>query len=351
MNQKKKRKNNKKLSSLILLLLLTTVMLSTSTYAWFTANKTVKIDSINVHVETSGGLQISTDASTWKTVITNGDITGNAYSGNTNQFPSTLNPTSSPLFINNDGTLAMYTAVTGANADGDYTLTTTKATDAQGTSGSYIAFDIFLKNEPSNASDTGNIYLTNDSDVVIKSETTDKGLKNAARVAFVAEGNNTDTTLAASTYTGYTAAANTTGTNVYLWEPNYDVHTANGVTAASEYYGITTSQTGGTKLAYKGVKDEMSDVPLKDSLKSAAEVSNGFIPIDSSNLVGATFLQTPADNATNGAYQVLFTKLGVTKVRVYMWIEGQDVDCENNASGSDIVYNIQLSKNSSASGA
>ena len=33
---------------------------------------------------------------------------------------------------------------------------------------------------------------------------------------------------------------------------------------------------------------------------------------------------------------------GVTKVRVYMWIEGQDVDCENNASGTDISYNLQF---------
>ena len=26
-----------------------------------------------------------------------------------------------------------------------------------------------------------------------------------------------------------------------------------------------------------------------------------------------------------------------------MWIEGQDVDCENNASGSDISFNVQFS--------
>ena len=25
-----------------------------------------------------------------------------------------------------------------------------------------------------------------------------------------------------------------------------------------------------------------------------------------------------------------------------MWIEGQDVDCENNASGTDISYNLQF---------
>ena len=36
---------------------------------------------------------------------------------------------------------------------------------------------------------------------------------------------------------------------------------------------------------------------------------------------------------------------GVTKVRVYMWIEGQDVDCENNASVGNVSLNLQFSKN------
>ena len=34
---------------------------------------------------------------------------------------------------------------------------------------------------------------------------------------------------------------------------------------------------------------------------------------------------------------------GITKVKVYMWVEGQDVDCENSASGSDISFSFELS--------
>ena len=34
---------------------------------------------------------------------------------------------------------------------------------------------------------------------------------------------------------------------------------------------------------------------------------------------------------------------GVTKVRVYMWVEGQDVDCEDNASGGTVSYNLSFS--------
>ena len=35
-------------------------------------------------------------------------------------------------------------------------------------------------------------------------------------------------------------------------------------------------------------------------------------------------------------------------MRIYFWVEGQDVDCENNASGTGISLNIALSQNSKA---
>ena len=68
-NNKKNEKKRRKLRTLILLLFLTIIMFGTSTYAWFTANQTVTIQSINVHVETSDGIKISTNGSTWKSII------------------------------------------------------------------------------------------------------------------------------------------------------------------------------------------------------------------------------------------------------------------------------------------
>ena len=47
---------------------------------------------------------------------------------------------------------------------------------------------------------------------------------------------------------------------------------------------------------------------------------------------------------TNDTYTKYFSlNAGITKFRVYIWVEGQDVDCENDASGSKVSYNIQLS--------
>ena len=121
MTKKKDENKKKRLKSLILLLFLTVLMLSTSTYAWFTANRSVTIDPINVHIAASTGLQISTDANEWKTIISNDDIiNATAYSTNKNMLPSELNPVSTDGSVTNGllnfykGTVAGIT--TGTNA-------------------------------------------------------------------------------------------------------------------------------------------------------------------------------------------------------------------------------------------
>ena len=62
MEKKKKEDKKRRFRSLILLLFITIIMFGTSTYAWFTANRVVTISSINVNVQASNGIQISTDA-------------------------------------------------------------------------------------------------------------------------------------------------------------------------------------------------------------------------------------------------------------------------------------------------
>ena len=38
----------------------------------------------------------------------------------------------------------------------------------------------------------------------------------------------------------------------------------------------------------------------------------------------------------------IYLSAGVTKVRVYYWVEGQDVDTENNASGSSMKLGLEF---------
>ena len=33
---------------------------------------------------------------------------------------------------------------------------------------------------------------------------------------------------------------------------------------------------------------------------------------------------------------------GITKVRIYMWLEGQDVDMDNSVAASQLLYNVEF---------
>lgn len=335
-NNKRKTANVK---SSILILLLIAILLIASTYAWFTANKTVTISSIDVHVESANGLQISADGSGWKAVLENSDITPgdtlNAkYAGNVNMIPSELKPVSTIGEVAS-GKMKMFLGSVEGDADtssptyGSDVLTTEALTEARGTSGHFVAFDIFLKVDK----DT-DIVLTNKSDVKAKPDATtgevdDRGLKNAARVGFVVAAN-ADVQAAGASLSAIQSVVPTTP---YIWEPNRNVHTAAAISHGITNYGYTSSTlTSSTVIGtYKGVKAEATKVLLNANNSS---VFQDVTPAYS----------TPENNATNGTdVQVFSLKQGITKVRVYLWIEGQDVDCENTASGADIRYDIQFS--------
>ena len=320
MSNKGRNKKKLNLRSSLLVLLLIAILLIASTYAWFTANTVVTISTLNVHVEAKGGLQISADGINWKTVLSNDDIAPDkltTYAANVNQISETLEPVSTTGNVT-DGKMDMfYGVVTAAAAAddaagiklGDFTLTTSKQVDTKGTTGKYIVFDAFLKVDKDQT-----LSLTKNSDVKADTANADRGLKNAARVAFVPS-----TSVAADGAETTAIQSLVPDGKACIWEPNDDVHTAAAVSAASSIYGKTTTQTGATPLPYYGVKAEISTpVPLN----SKAEAS--FAEVKPS-------IQTKEGN--DAVNKVCDLKKGITKVRIYMWVEGQDVDCENNASG------------------
>ena len=327
MTKKNMKKKNKK-RNLILLLIVSVIMLGTTTYAWFTANQVVTINSIDVKVEASNGLQISTNAAQWKSVLTNADITA-GYSGHVNQLPATVTNVSTDGTVDQTaGRLNMYKAVIGNDAStGDYNITTSLEGDRAGSTGNYIAFDVFLRVDKDQA-----IYLTTDSNVVPKTGTEDKGLKNASRVGFVVLGHGASTDQPSD----LTALSNSVASKAIIWEPNYDAHTSMVTDSVASEFGVTLSGTANTP--YYGVNKEITTaIDLK-------ELVNG------TNTTDAT-LVTPniITPVTPTQYEKAFDlQAGVTKMRIYMWIEGQDIDCENNATGSDISYNLQFSTQSSA---
>ena len=350
----------KRLRSLVLLLFLTIVLLTTSTYAWFTANRTVTINPIDVHVASSAGLQISTDASEWKTIISNTDITNpGAFADsqlNVNQFPYELAPVSTDGSATAAGRLTFYKGIVeGSSGTGDMALHTAPVesggettypalTEAKGTTGDFVAFDIWLKVDADS-----DVYLDAGSGVsvtVADPANPDKGLQYAARYAFVIEGT------VAGTATAAQAQALKAASAVYIVEPNYDAHTSTGVANASTYYNQTTSvgTSGVTAVPYVGVIAPISEpIILRNTNPGGTTDSTKFASI--SGLMKTNVAYSNADTtyvAYTGTAQsshllkVFTLQPGITKVRVYMWVEGQDVDCENAASGAFLTYKIGL---------
>ena len=340
MEKENNRKYHKKrLLILLIALFFTTVMFTTTTYAWFTANQTVTVSTLKVNVEAKNGIQISSDATNWKSILQTADITtavNTSYSANINQVPTTMEPVSTVGDLDTDGHMNMFYGVIADNSAGQYIITATKQTDVKSTEeGKYIAFDMFLK-----VNKQTRIALTSNSGVR-KDGTTDTGIKNASRIAFIVEGNATEET-ALATIQGLKT---TDKENVYIWEPNFDVHTDAGVAQARDVYNTTVTKTGGSALAYQGIK---ADIAAANNVLMNATSTTAYSTVEGQSTL---FETVTVDYATNEAFsaegstaqQEIFTlQPGVTKVRVYMWIEGQDVDCENNASGGAIAYDLQF---------
>ena len=327
------RRKRKKYRLLILLLLMfgTGVMLATSTYAWFTSNQTVKVNTLNVNIQSQNGIQISTDGTKWKSIITREDITGaNAtYATSVNQLPNVLEPVSTGGTIDSTGKLEMYYGTVDTNDGGDYIITAEKSTEVESNGdvdGKFIAFDLFFKVEKQT-----DIYITPNSGVSTD-DVADTGIKNASRIAFVDLGNTTS----GDTVANIQALNGTNGTAaaLHIWEPNYDSHTAAGIANARDVYGKTVTDNSGAIDPYAGI---IAPVAKADDILLGQATQTK----DSTKFKDVTIEYKTKDGFTH--YIPAFSlKSGVTKVRIYMWVEGQDVDCENNASGGNINFDLQI---------
>ena len=326
-----KRSDRRRVKYLLLLLLFTAIMLSTSTYAWFTTNRIVSVNSLNVKVQTEGSLEISADGTNWGTQIDYEEII-NVHSGiyptSVNQLPAYIKPVSTGGNLDDNGYMEMYLGTVSANDNGDYTLVASRSIEEEGngenSNGDFTVFDLFIRVTKEN-----DLYLTDSSQLVYNGDTT--GTENAMRVAFVVEGN----VPAGSSLDTIQSLKTTDSNNVYLWEPNYDTHTSSGIKNANDVYGITTSSVDNKNLNYDGIIQDIEEEILINRA-SANNYPSYFKSVD------------PDIKTMKGysGYQNLFRlPAGITKIRVYMWLEGQDVDCENNASIGNLGLTLQFSTN------
>lgn len=326
-NPKYKEYRKSRIKLLILLVLLTGFLLTVSTYAWFTANRIVSVNSLNVRVDSQGGIEISVDGLNWKTMINEDELKGatSTYEASINQLPDNLIPTSTGGAVSN-GFMSMYKGITSSNEDGEYILAATKSNEALGNQGDYLAFDVFFKVDKAST-----VYLTPNSTVTFTG-TNNAGAENAIRIAFLDEG----TTPIGSSKSDIQSMRGGTSSDLYIWEPNANNHSNTGIANALSLFGQTINANN-APLNYSGVANEISaSENITLSKATATNYPSHFVNVNTNY---------KTDTGFSNNTQVFDFKAGITKMRVYIWLEGQDVDCENGASSGDLAFQFQLTTN------
>ena len=152
---------------LLILLFITAVLFATSTYAWFTVNRLVQVDSLNVKVEAAGGIDISTDGIHWKSGINGEDITeaSKFYASSINQIPMKMEPVSTGGNVSN-GMLEMFFGTVSNDSKGNFVITSKRDIEVSGNrDGNFIAFDLFFR-----VTKDTSLYLTSNSGAKYKGD-------------------------------------------------------------------------------------------------------------------------------------------------------------------------------------
>ena len=382
-SQRNKRKSE--MNAMFFIILLAAVMFIISTYAWFSTQKNVSITNLQGTVEVAEGLEISLDAENWSNGIVLGteegqlSIIDNAYTGHHNLSPTEMLPVSTLGLVSGNMTdLKMLRGkITNSKELSEIAVMNETQTDSSKADyPGYFAFDVFLKNSSKNEDQDDILQLNYDSSLeILDASKAQTGLQNTARVAFVKYEGTSDVMADQATILKQTAgigvgAATAYISDVAIWEPNSNAHVEYIVKNNNK---ITWSSADATAYATKTLDDgrkgfdlttQMPTYALKESAEGAtiADIykwDGSESTLQKQNVLptkATAKLSTDVDYALEGGVQDLVstsdgtTKFGIapskiSRIRIYVWLEGQDVDCINYAShGGGIKVNIGLVK-------
>lgn len=329
---------------LILVVFLLGVALSYATYAWFSASLNVKVKFFDVKVSTETGLFISLDGINFSDSIeiTHDSITTDLfrlYPNHTNQWASSglWSVSSNGIANANSDKFAVYNGSMGKYTDKArrglrFVNTTLLKEDKPSEWSQYIAFDIFLKNV-SGSPKKDNLYISNttyiDFDESADEETREKmqDIFNTMRMGIVKIG---ETSSKSDVNTIQNLQCNGECMSL-IYEPNSLKHNQESIEAAAAL-GITIEDN--TYVPTYGVVAE------GDHLDHKSGFINSGVSLDTEHFaLQHTIFES---DFSKPIFQI---PNGITKARVYLWIEGQDVDAlEVHSEGAPVALNLDLEK-------
>lgn len=290
--------------SAIAMLIVSAIVLTSSTFAWFSMAKRVEVETMQLNITSPEGIQISANTNAFTTALTMDDFTGDsstrfvADTDNTNHFPEVLSPSSSRFYVG-PGTLPTFYS---GSINDQNKITLAKVEDA--TSG-YVVFDLFVKLGTAQKVYWGESTITCDDNADVPT---------AMRIAMVNCGSGDKT--AAKTVTSKIARYGGNNT-ICIFEPDAYNHTD------------ASGKADGAKVATSPISSPANNVTP----------GGGNIITDSAYLGGYGCAQAD-EKTTDSAW--FDGAEGINRIRVYIWVEGQDVDCANDVAGSTIDVNLVL---------
>ncbi len=315
MSNKLKRKA---LIPAIAMVLVSVVALSGVSYAWFTVGETATVDQLKLDVKAATGIQLSLtpeEPTSWKGTINADDVLKSItdFSKTNNAYPQKEIYPVSTVGLNDNNSFTMYRG----DIDPDTNLLTTKVQDIK--DAEYIAFDLYIKVDAAEE----NIKLDTNSGVQYIADAAKPDNKSylASRIGFINYGN--VGTNYGSTKLAKTEAGSLFENGAFIWEPYSTTHIdINGVVSTGE------------KLPYTGVKGEDTNLP-----NSSTATGDKFGAVTTKTFTGDTEGLTAGTPAP-----FLNLTQGISKIRVYIWLEGQDADCHNKISGGNFATTINFTR-------
>ena len=361
------KKSAAKIRKLLVICALMTVIIAASTYAWFVGMRTVNVSSFDVEVASTDSLLLSLNGVDWDTTvdISSSTFSSSSYVGNTNKWAGRgLIPMSTVGGMDTGASrMKIFEKASMTTTPGGYRLMASRVDNFSNPTGEepdgYVVFDLFIKNfsgtqyiEDLNILDEEAIYLKTDSEVTVaESGVADTGIENSVRVAFAqigrVKGSETDEELIQGLSCISDEQNDTTGIcrTAQIWEPNDTDHEANAI---SWYEASCLARTGAnvtSEASYSGACETLTDgvayptYAVNDDVLSSDNVDiydgeeyNGYTP--NAKAAGVdTFTDT--EKLLVGTARPTFMMLApnsITKVRIYIYIEGQDIDNYDFAS-------------------
>ena len=387
MKQRRSEKSVKKSKLIVLIIIIAALISITGTYAWFSSQRDVEIVGFKVNVEIAENLEISLDGETWLHSINvenmrqfygtynDKDTTTVAYQAvkdkNRNYVPTELLPVSTVGTVDT-GNLVFVTGEVKENklekielcSEEDIVVGATILTkEGKNSKHPYLVFDMYLRNLSRLNGEGQRDLLQLNTGSVATAAKVGTGLEYSVRVALVQYDDAIDYLSSGAEARAIEANGNET---VAIWEPNYQLHT--------EY-------TKNNDNRITALVQQIDTYAVRDKIATTVKDEEGN---DTTVYVTPTSIEDTTDSTDTALYNVYTNKVEqyedvenqqletktvttlkqidgttnmslepntITKVRCYIWLEGQDPDCSNLAStGEELRVTLRLTKPKSEGG-